>query len=423
MNENHETLSDIFSRWFGVGPKIVGDPEYEELTGDIEAMLAGPEPNKHPMFEAVFGQVLASMRGSPLTLLLGLSGVGKSRLLEALVQRFVDNVGTADQVPAVYLVAPTAQRQNFSWKAFWERLMHRLHDPLPGQKIHPAGRAEAIRAGVPARTTEAQFFEMVCSAARSRGLKLLVIDEAIALSRSEAGVTLTDQLHVLRELADLRLFRVVLGSTFQMVEHLRRAAVLDRRLHTVVFPRYQPLPAGDGPVIPTDEYLAFARAARTFMDRLPVGGRLHLTPEHYFHLYRASLGCVGLLCDLYVRAIAGCVVLGEERLRWCDMADAVLDVTIRANMVAEAREAEAQMALLSDLRLDLDEDQLFKLSQSVQPKPSPSGARGAPTVAAPVAGKKRGRRRPGKPHPKAMDLPDRPVLPDPPDLPDLPDLP
>ena len=88
------------------------------------------------------------------------------------------------------------------------------------------------------RKSEFQYFEMACAAASARRTVLLVIDEATALARSESGRTLIDQIAVLRELADTGIFRVVMVSTFDILHDLRRAGVLDRRLATVVFPRY-----------------------------------------------------------------------------------------------------------------------------------------------------------------------------------------
>ena len=297
------------------------------------SLLEGKRPIRHPAFRDVSSRLFSAVKGSPLTLLIGASGVGKTRLVLSLVERLNGILAKPGRIPAIALVAPTAQQAMFSWKAFWERLLRALEDPLPQAKVDPVAWAEALRhrhgGGRTSRTSEARYFEMVCSAAAGRDLAVLVIDEATALARSRHGATLLDQIAVLRELGDTKLFRVVLVSTFEILPHFRRSGVLDRRLSTVVFSRYSEVlsesperssgsaTSGSRSIDPEDQgYLAFTRSAKTFMDRLPEGSRFTLSDGQCQALYRGSLGCVGLLCDWYLRALAECFHSGTHRLQW-----------------------------------------------------------------------------------------------------------
>ena len=360
------------------------------------SLLEGDRPVRHPAFRNVSSQLFSSVKGSPLTLLIGASGVGKTRLVAFIVERLNRFLKGPGRIPAVALVAPTSQRTGFSWKAFWERFLTALEDPLPDRKVDPAAYARGLREsnqanrGRMARTSESRYFEIACSAAAGRGLVLLVIDEATALVRSQHGVTLLDQLAVLRELADRNLFRIVLASTFEILPHFRRAGVLDRRLSTVIFPRYaevlsrSPECSSDPPMVPSrsidvsdDGYRAFARSAQTFMERLPECSRCTLEDRQLQLLYRGSLGCVGLLCDWYLRAVAECVDSGAHRLQWKHFTLTPLPVDRRANLIQEARRAEEQLVLLRDRRLDLTEDELYEigLAQS-EGRPRRGGASG-----------------------------------------------
>ena len=359
---------------------------------DAPGLLAGARPVPHLLFQLVRSQLFSSVKSFPLTLLLGVTGVGKSRLVALLVERINGMLAQDGRIPGVYLVAPTAQRTVFSWKAFWERLLSILEDPLPQHKIHPQARAEALRSDGSTRmrkTTESQYFEMVLDAAARRGLLLLVIDEAIALARSESGRTLYDQINVLRELADTQLFQIVLASTFEILPHFRRSGVLARRLGTVVFPHYAEVltsaaddaRASSQPsrsIDLTDEgYLAFARSVRTFMERLPDFASLDLRDEHFVELYRGSLGCVGLLHDWFLRAVAMCVESGEHRLQWKHFDRTCLNKADRAQIIVEAREAEAQLAVLQDRGRDLTETSSTSSVLSSRIGIVPSGPRGA----------------------------------------------
>ena len=273
--------------------------------------------------------------------------------------------GEPGRIPAVFMVAPTTQKSRFSWKAFWMRFLDKLEDPLPGHKMDPEARARALRDAYPgsarrsSRLTESQYFEIACSAAKERGLVLLVIDEALALARSERGETLFDQIRVLRELADQEVFRIVLVSTVKIRRDLRRSGVLTRRMATVVFPRYR---AGSGY---TDEenYEYFVRAVVSFMKRLPENARAELTDAQCRMLYENCFGCVGLLCDWYARAIWKCVDSGQTKLAWVHFQSAALTVAERADIAFEAKEAADELVISGDLRLDVDEKHLCAVGQ------------------------------------------------------------
>ena len=402
------SLSDLFPAL--LQHEISGDDPRYALFRAPE-LLSGARPVPHPAFSSVARAFLSSIKASPLTGLVGLTGVGKTCLATSVVARVNRFLARPGRVPAVALVAPTSQTQKFSWKAFWERLLHALHDPLPEHKIHPESHALALRRralGIPKATTEARYFEMVCDAARERELALLVIDEAVALARSGKEVTLLDQIAVLRELADTNLFRIALVSTFDILPHLTRAGVLDRRLSMVVFPRYPEVLAGDGEARALDVsdpgFKAFVRSAHTFMERLPEASRYAFSPEEFVKLYRGALGCVGLLCDWYLRAIARCIEEGQHRLSWKHFEMTPLTVKKRANVIREARCADAALADLSDRRLDLTEEELLEIAHLEAGTGAPALSQ-APTPAAVAPPKSRRRRRPGVPAPKAIALP------------------
>ncbi len=396
------------------------DPRWALL--QAPSLLEGNRPVRHPAFRDVCSRLFSAIKGSPLTLLIGASGVGKTRLALSLVQRLNGLLARPGRIPAIALVAPTSQRTMFSWKAFWERFLTALEDPLPQAKVDPTGRAEALRhkRGRMTQISESRYFEIVCSAAAERNLALLVIDEATALARSQHGVTLLDQIAVLRELADTKLFRVVLVSTFEILPHFRRAGVLDRRLSTVVFPRYaevllaSPESSSGGAASEirsidgsNEGYVAFARAAHTFMERLPKSSRFALRDKHFEQLYRGSLGCVGLLCDWYLRAVAECFDSGTHRLRWAHFTRTPLPVDRRANLIHEARRAEEQLALLGDRRLDLTEDELYKIGlvQARADRSAVALRRSDRTVSSATSGGKgRSGRRPGVPLPGRQPL-------------------
>ena len=77
----------------------------------------------------------------------------------------------------------------------------------------------------------------MCNAAIDRGLQLLVIDEAYAIVKTESGVTLKQQLDVLRNLADEMPFRIALVSTGRILDKFEISGELSGRLGFVYFPQ------------------------------------------------------------------------------------------------------------------------------------------------------------------------------------------
>ena len=197
------------------------------------------------------------------------------------------------------------------------------------------------------------------AAALDRGLELLVIDEACSLTKFDRGRTLADQLDILRELADLTSFPIVLVSTFRIVEHLQCSSELNRRMRRVVFDRY--LDASDV-LGREDDYLNFCRVAVSLMERVPEWARLRLGAAEYRRFYNGSLGCVGVLSDWWRRALARCARSGRA-LEWRDFEREAIGRDERAKMDRDAKLAAAYLKSRGTASLDMRPSDL--------PDPSP----------------------------------------------------
>ena len=86
------------------------DPRWALL--EAPSFLEGARPIRHPAFRDVSSRLFSAVKGSPLTLLIGASGVGKTRLVLSLVQRLNGLLARPGRIPAIALVAPTSQRNH-----------------------------------------------------------------------------------------------------------------------------------------------------------------------------------------------------------------------------------------------------------------------------------------------------------------------
>ena len=345
----------------------------------------GAETVRHPHLEATASRLRETASSHPLSLLLGVPGVGKTVLAWALVtelNRFVSDAPSL--VRAMAVTAPAPHRKAFSWREFWIALLMALDDPLPASKVDREAMADALRRGVSTkiqRATEGALLRAVSAAARDRGLEWLFVDEAVALVKAEHGRLLRDQLDVLRNLADRGDFKVVLVSTPRIMASMQLSGELARRTGEVFFPRY----GSD-----TDEFKTFCRVLTTFMGVLPQPLRLRPEPEHLHLLHAGSLGCVGHLADWFRRALTRCVESGVTALAWPHFAETVLPDVKLAQLAEESRLGEERFAEASRRTFGLGTP-----GDASPPLPAPDAAP-APSVATAPAGR---RRRVGRPNP------------------------
>ena len=346
----------------------------------------GAEIVRHPHFDETASWLRETASCYPLSLLLGVPGVGKTVLTAALVAEINRSVSDDPcKVRAVAVTAPAPHRKAFSWREFWIAVLTALHDPLPACKVDREAMADALRRGVSTkiqRATEGALLRAVSAAARDRGLEWLFVDEAVAFVKAEHGRLLRDQLDVLRNLADRGDFKVVLVSTPRIMASMQLSGELARRTGEVFFPRY----GSDN-----DEFKIFCRVLTTFMSVLPGSLRLRPDLEQLRLLHAGSLGCVGHLADWFRRALTRCVESRAGVPAWPHFAETVLPDGKLAQLAEESRLDEARFAEASS--------QTFGLGApggAAPPAPAPDVAP-APSVAPAPAGR---RRRVGRPNPK-----------------------
>lgn len=285
------------------------------------------EPLLHPRFVETAAALKRASQSRSTSLLLGLSGTGKSYLADRLVRNLHPFPGSVPRLRAVRVVAPLAQPASSPLRALLVRILHALC-VLPSSSSHDTVRCEfrprpAVRRFVQ-RSTEPELFDAVCLLVAGRGLELLVIDEACAFTTFGADRAFD----VLRDLADALGLSVVLVSSFRIVPHLTCSSALIRRVVPVILDRYGHFDARG------DDYDAFRSVAASLMARVPRWARIPLIQLELRALYAGSFGCVGLLSAWWRRALLRCVPCGRA-LHWSDFHETALDAGVRASLRAE----------------------------------------------------------------------------------------
>ena len=117
------------------------------------------EPVRHPRFNASLEDLELAAESSAMPLLLGVAGAGKSYLCDYLVRRrcaeplralaptCLDDDPPLPRLVAARVVAPSAARGAFSWKALSKRVLQVLSQPVVDSNFDPDRCAAALRSG------------------------------------------------------------------------------------------------------------------------------------------------------------------------------------------------------------------------------------------------------------------------------------
>ena len=293
-------------------------------------------PVEHPLFKEVRAALDAAIKSYKLVLLVGVSGAGKTALIEALAGDMnAPVVEDPKRLHAVVLETLSPSHNRFPWRDQMEAILDALEEPLVERKIdreeyanglgqEGRGANASAPAPRPAYSSERWLRKAVRKAGRDRELKLLVLDEAVDLVKGIRGRTLSQQLRLLRKLCSREQFSIVLVSSIDLLAFAELSTELNRRRDIVYVPRYGSSVDPHGRARSTrGSRKHFYRVVSNFMHRLPEPSRVDMSNEQLRYLFDRTCGCVGRLAQWFDRAVARCVQRGSSVLAWEDFEDRV----------------------------------------------------------------------------------------------------
>jgi len=218
-------------------------------------------------------------------------------------------------------------------------LDHKLH---PGKSIHIANRTVPFMPNAKAAGTE--YRHAAEGALCFRRPVAVMLDEAQHLARVGPGRRLSDQLDVVKSIANYTKTVHVLLGTYGLLAFRNLSAQLSRRSFDIHFPRYR----AEDP----EDRRAFLTVLRSFEQQLPVSEPPQLVKE-WEYLYERSIGCVGVLKEWLVRALTAALRRGDPALTLRDLQTQALNVSQCDKMLAEALEGEVRLGESSEERARL----------------------------------------------------------------------
>jgi hypothetical protein len=299
----------------------------------------------HPRLMEAKQKLLSSIQDSSrnsLVMVLGPTGVGKTTLRIKTEQLLTEDVLSelkTDRVriPVVSVEAIAPESGNFNWRDQFKRLLLQMQEPLVGFKRLPGSRRSEEGepyAGLGPKASGAEYRYAVEQALHYRRPLAVLIDEAQHMAKVTSGRKLLDQLDVIKSIANLTGTVHVLFGTYDLLAFHNLNGQLSRRSVDIHFRRYQAEDEGDRKV--------FVNIVHSFAQRLPFAEPPDLAKD-WEYFYERSIGCVGILKDWLVRALAQALKLGRASLTLKDLEGHALSVSQCEKMLSEAVEGELRL--------------------------------------------------------------------------------
>lgn len=302
---------------------------------------------RHPRAESAEQQLLGSLERAlydhHLTVFVGPTGVGKTRVLDRLSARFD---GEAEDDPSPDRVGAVRVRLEPHGGAYHPARLDRLilqglDEPLIDRKVILPGDAAAH---LSYRGTNEARRRAVLNALRIRRPRMLAVDEAQHLSYL-SGRGIQQALDDFKTIVDNSAVPLLFCGSYELLGFTRLSAQLTRRSEVVAFDCYTGM-AGDW-----RDFLRVLKhiAATASFDFDP------LAKEDAHRLYAGSIGCVGLLVNWVGKALEHALEAGRSAIERPDLAATAWGYGDLRQMLEEAQAGEAAMRAIAGERAGLYE--------------------------------------------------------------------
>lgn len=264
----------------------------------------------------------------------GCTGVGKTTLRFWLEKLLNDEAREQlecdpDAIPVVSVVTPAPDQGPFNWRDVYVQTLHALGEPkglIAKKQQHRSQFIPADKLAVAPVLPRQELRLALAGCLQMRRVNVLIYDDAQHFQMVAKAQRLQDQMDNLKWTADVTGTKIVLVGTYDLLNLIDLSGQLARRSASLHFARYH----ADSPA----EFKQFASVVYAFQRHLPLREAPNLVAQSEY-LYERCLGCIGLLKDWLLRALAQALDDGEQTFTEKQL-EACVDVR---KLVAVAKEA------------------------------------------------------------------------------------
>ena len=319
----------------------------------------------HPRLVAARDELVDAIEGATpgsLVMVLGPTGVGKTTL-RAKVEQLLQQQMPPDSghLPFVSVEVPPPHTGRFRWRDYFSRLLAAMNEPLiHAKRVRVCSNAPTPVATI-VRDTDLSFAAE--QALRHRQPPAVFVDEAQHLGLVASGRKLSDQLDVIKSIANRTGTVHVLFGTYELLAFRNLSAQLSRRCIDLHFRRYRADSSEDREI--------FQSVLLTFQKQLPFESKDTDLPAMWEFLYERSVGCVGIVKEWLVRASVRAIRHGAPSLTREQLEVTALSISQCEKILAESREGETRLNDSEDAQLRLRT--LLGIEQHIAPvAPNPA---------------------------------------------------
>lgn len=290
---------------------------------------------KHTRFDEALKTIEAALlfpTDTRLLWVIGPSGAGKTRLaqtVEKLIHKMIADQLVSDPgcVPCVSFEVPCPELgHRFSWNEHHWRYLDKLQVPLSADDKAPPP--------LPWVDPKRGLEHAVLNALKHRRPMAVLLDETNHIASVTTGKVLFDQTNRLKSFANRSKVLHVCFGTYEVANMALVSGQLARRSEIIHLSRYR----ADVPA----DYAAFKSVVRAFQKCLPVVHHLDLhTRAEYLH--ERTIGCVGLLKEWLIKALAHANGDGRKEIAMKDLEATATSVTKLRVLLNEATQGEHVM--------------------------------------------------------------------------------
>lgn len=350
--------------------------ELKKLTQFKEYAVSHPQL---ALVDQLLMRAIQESAGFAHVLIYGPSGVGKTTMINQITRRLNGTVnalsnGSLATVPLLLLETRPPDGGAFNRADYYRTALKVLGEPFYERRLLvDIDTEQSWEKKGRSRTKTAQFNDSpelrqaLEETMARRGVRAVILDEAQHLMKIGSGASggkLLDQLDWIKSMTNVTGVLHILIGTYELLNLRNLSGQASRRGLDIHFPRYL--------FQHEQDRQDFQGVLLALLKQVPLQVEIPTLMEHWFYFYERSIGCVGVLKDWLIRAVAATLHDGADMLTLERLQDHALSLAQCERMAIEAVEGEQKLSYMESRREQLWQMLQIGMATTDVPSSSPS---------------------------------------------------